>query len=128
VSLPLLFALSAPDLSPLPGADVGSALRSLAAVFVVLGLVALCAWLVRRGTFGALGSRAASSVRVETSVPLGDRRSLLVVSVEVRRLLLGLTPQQVTLVTELGGTAPAFTDSLARATSGGAGPAAGGRS
>ena len=34
-------------------------------------------------------------------VPLGDRRSLVIVSVEGRRLLLGLTPAQVSLVTEL---------------------------
>ena len=34
-------------------------------------------------------------------MPLGERRSLMVVAVEGRRLLLGLTPMQVSLVTEL---------------------------
>jgi flagellar protein FliO/FliZ len=123
-ALPRLLALAGgPELSPLPGSDVTSALRSLLAVFVVLGLVALCAWLVRRGALGALGKKHPSAVRVETAVPLGERRSLMVVTVEGRRLLLGLTPQQVTLVTELKGEPGAgqpasFDDSLARATGG----------
>ena len=43
----------------------------------------------------------AAHVRIEATVPLGERRSLMVVAVEGRRLLLGLTPMQVSLVTEL---------------------------
>jgi flagellar biogenesis protein FliO len=38
---------------------------------------------------------------VETAVALGERRSLVIVSVEGRRLLLGLTPTTMQLVTEL---------------------------
>jgi flagellar biogenesis protein FliO len=45
-------------------------------------------------------------VTVETAVSLGDRRSLVIVSVEGRRLLLGLTPGQIALVTELGHSFP----------------------
>jgi flagellar biogenesis protein FliO len=37
---------------------------------------------------------------------LGERRSLVVVAVENKRLLLGLTPNQVTLVAELGPAQP----------------------
>jgi flagellar biogenesis protein FliO len=70
-------------------------------------------------------------VKVEGAVPLGERRALMVVSVEGRRLLLGLTPMSVSLVTELApqpppstgarpGDAP-FEQTLARTISG-AGP------
>jgi flagellar biogenesis protein FliO len=38
---------------------------------------------------------------VETAIPLGERRSLVIVSVEGRRLLLGLTSTNISLVTEL---------------------------
>jgi flagellar protein FliO/FliZ len=114
-----LLLLAAPDVSPLPGIEAGGVFRSLLAVVVVLGLVALCAWLARRGAFGPLGRKAPGTVRVETAVPLGDRRSLMVVSVEGRRLLLGLTPQQVTLVTELDRGGGDFAGSLARATGAG---------
>ena len=83
----------------------GIGVQSLVAVFVVLGLVVALAWLLRRGAFGPLagGSRA---ITVETAVPLGERRSLVIVAVEGRRLLLGMTPGQISMVTELGAAAP----------------------
>jgi flagellar protein FliO/FliZ len=89
----------------------GLGLQSFFAVLVVLALVAALAWLVRRGAFGALrgGNRA---ITVETAVPIGERRSLIIVAVEGRRLLLGLTPTQISMVTELG-AAPSFEQQLA---------------
>lgn len=78
----------------------GLTLQGFAAVLVVLGLVGVLAWLVRRGTFGALRAKG-RTIAVETAVPLGERRSLVVVSVEGRRILLGLTPAQISMVTEL---------------------------
>ena len=79
----------------------GLGLQSFAAVLIVLALVAALAWLVKRGAFAHLrkGSRA---IAVETAVAIGDRRQLVIVAVEGRRLLLGLTPSQISMVTELG--------------------------
>jgi flagellar protein FliO/FliZ len=79
--------------------------NTLLAVVIVLGLVGALAWLARRGSFAGLKA-AARVVSVETAVPLGERRSLVVVAVEGRRLLLGLTPGQISLVTELSPTPP----------------------
>ena len=70
------------------------------AVLIVLGLVATLAWLLRRGSFGALTGRG-GPISVETAVALGERRSLVIVWVGGRRLLLGLTPTTMQLVTEL---------------------------
>jgi len=84
--------------------DGSGALRGILSLVLVLGLIALLAWLLRRGSLGVLGltpGRARGPVAVEAAVPLGERRSLMVVSVEGRRLLLGLTPSHVSLVTEL---------------------------
>jgi flagellar protein FliO/FliZ len=75
------------------------------AVLIVFGLMAGLAWLVHSGRLGRLTSRA-STVWVETAVSLGERRSLVIVAVEGRRLLLGVTPAQVTLVTELEAVSP----------------------
>jgi flagellar protein FliO/FliZ len=72
------------------------------AVVIVLGLVVALAWLLRRGSLGALNGRG-GAINVETAVALGERRSLVIVSVEGRRLLLGLTPTTMQLVTELSG-------------------------
>lgn len=84
-------------------------MNSLLAVCIVLALVGALAWLAKRGAFASLQSRN-RVVSVETAVALGERRSLVVVAVEGRRLLLGLTPGQISLVTELSATAPAPAD------------------
>jgi flagellar protein FliO/FliZ len=92
----------------LPGSDpVPISGQAILAVAVVLALVAAASWLLRRGT---LLRRSKQAVTVETAVPLGDRRSLVIVAVEGRRLLLGLTPGQISLVTELQ---PPFGEALA---------------
>ncbi len=83
------------------------------AVLIVLGLVAALAWLLRRGSLGALTGRG-GAMTVETAVALGERRSLVIVAVEGRRLLLGLTPTTMMLVTELQ-PPPAAPQSEARA-------------
>jgi flagellar biosynthetic protein FliO len=127
VSWPWLLAQTAPETTTWPNG--GDLTRSLFAILVVFGLLTLFAWLAKRGTFGGFGRQGRSLVKVESAVPLGDRRSLMVVSVEGRRLLLGLTPMQVSLVTELAPQPPhslspdgaPFEHTLARTISG-AGP------
>jgi flagellar protein FliO/FliZ len=94
------------------GLTDGELWRSLLAIAVVFGLLGGLAWAARRGRLGFF-TRQPAQVRVEATVPLGERRSLMVVAIEGRRLLLGLTPMQVSLVTELS-TAP-FEAALARA-------------
>jgi flagellar protein FliO/FliZ len=72
--------------------------QAIAAVVIAIAVLAGFAWLIRNSRFMR---RTAQPVSVETAVPLGERRSLVIVAVEGRRLLLGLTPGQITLVTEL---------------------------
>jgi flagellar biosynthetic protein FliO len=107
----LLAWAQAPDLGVADG--TASALRGLAATVFVLGLLGTLAWMLRRGTLALPGRKTPGAIRVETAVSLGERRSLVVVAVEGRRLLLGLTPMQVTVVTELSAVPPAtFEQSL----------------
>jgi flagellar protein FliO/FliZ len=74
------------------------------ATLLVLGLVVALAWLVRRGPLAQLAAKG-KPVSVESAIPLGERRSLVIVSVEGRRLLLGMTQTSISLVTELRGGA-----------------------
>jgi flagellar biosynthetic protein FliO len=103
----MLFALSAAQaqLEPLPS-PAGN-FRAIAGLVIVLGLLFTLAWLARQGKLRLPGARGRALIAVESAVPLGERRSLMVVSVEGRRLLLGVTPAQVSLVTELSATPPA---------------------
>ena len=73
--------------------------RMFMALAVVLGLLAGLAWLLKKGV---LARRGTGALAIETALALGERRSLVVVAVEGRRLLLGLAPNNVSLVTELG--------------------------
>ena len=85
--------------------------QTTGATLVVLGLLAVLAWVLKRGT---LARRSRGGLMVESALPLGDRRSLAIVTVENRRLLLGIAPGQVSLITELAAQA-SFDESLARA-------------
>jgi flagellar protein FliO/FliZ len=89
--------------------------RATAGTLVVLALLVALAWLVRRGV---AGRRLGGPMSVETALSLGDRRSLVIVTVENRRLLIGLAPSQVSLLTELN--PPSFDRSLERAQGAGA--------
>ena len=72
--------------------------RSILVAVIVIGLLAAASWALRRT---AAFKRTRQTIAVETVVSLGERRSLAIVTIEGRRLLLGLTPANVALVTEL---------------------------
>lgn len=96
-----------PDLVP-------SLWRTMGALAVVLALLGALAWLLRRQQ--AI-RRTGKGLGVESAISLGERRSLAIVTVEGRRLLLGLAPNAVTLVTELQ-PLPTFDEAVTRATAG----------
>ena len=114
-----VFALA----DPLPSAVDGGLVRAVLGVFFVLGLVTVLAVLLRRGVLTLPGQRGPRTLRVETALSLGDRRSLVIVNVEGRRLLLGLTSTQVSVVTELGAAPGTFDRVLDQASSAGPGAA-----
>jgi len=93
---PFLLALQQPE--PLASGSSLISGQALLSAFAVVGLLAAAAWALKRSS---TLRRSQVPIVVESAVALGERRSLVVVSVEGRRLLLGLTPQHVGLVTEL---------------------------
>jgi|GEM_PF-5678078 len=102
--LALSQAIPLADPAPVPG-------RAVITMLVVLAVLAAAAWWLRQRVGAVAGARATLSV--ESAISLGERRSLVIVTVEDRRLLLGLTPSQVSLVTELR---PGFSAQLSTAT------------
>ena len=92
--------------TPAPGwSDGPGVVRTILSLLAVLALMGGCVWLIRRGGLRGGLRQGPRPVQVETAVGLGDRRQLVIVAVEGRRLLLGVTPMHVSLVTELTGGA-----------------------
>lgn len=110
------FILAQAQQAPVPTvgwSDGPGVVRTILSLLVVLALLGGCLWLIRRGGWqGGLG-KGPRPVQIETAVGLGDRRQLVIVSVEGRRLLLGVTPMHVALVTELSAATTSFPDALA---------------
>jgi len=110
------FILAQAQQAPVPTvgwSDGPGVVRTILSLLVVLALLGGSLWLIRRGGWqGGLG-KGPRPVQIETAVGLGDRRQLVIVSVEGRRLLLGVTPMHVALVTELSAATTSFPDALA---------------
>ena len=81
--------------------------RTFASLLVVIGLLILFVWALRRGMLRTGPFAPRTGLIVETAVALGERRSLVIVAVEGRRLLLGLTATSMSLLADL---APAKSD------------------
>lgn len=78
---------------------LGLLARTLGALLLVIGLLIGSVWGLKRIRRPALGGKAESpELAVLTTVGIGDRRSLVVVRFGESMLLLGSTPQSVTLL------------------------------
>ena len=82
------------------GTSVGNASVQMtlglgAVLLVILGL----AWVARRFNLGNLGS--ASHMKVVSALPVGAKEKILLVEVEGKRLLVGVTAQQISLLQSL---------------------------
>lgn len=82
-------------------ADMGTAsvqmtLGLLAVLAVIFGL----SWLARR--FNVAGVSGVGGLKVSAALSVGPKEKVMVVEVEDRRLLIGVTPHQITLLQELG--------------------------
>jgi flagellar protein FliO/FliZ len=100
---------------PLPSAFDGGLVRAVVGTCAVLAVLGVLAVLLRRGVLTIPGQRGSRALSVETALPVGDRRSVMILNVEGRRLLLGLTPTQVSVLAELGSTKAVFDQALDRA-------------
>lgn len=94
------------------GPTLPSVWRTLGATLVVLVLLAGLAWALRRQQ---AVRRTGRGLGIESGLSLGERRSVAIVTVEGRRLLLGLAPNSVTLLTELQ-PLPSFEEAVTQAT------------
>ena len=76
-------------------------LRTLVSLGAVLALLALFVWALRRGSLKLSSLAPKGTINIETATSLGDRRSIAIVGVEGRRVLIGLTPTTISFLTDL---------------------------
>jgi flagellar protein FliO/FliZ len=71
----------------------------LLSCFLVIGLILLLAWLLKKSRL--VPSLTQNQLRVLSVLPLGTREKLLVVKVGEQQLLLGMTPANISLLCTL---------------------------
>ncbi len=82
--------------------DVLMTLRTVVSLGAVLALLGLFVWALRRGSIRLSALAPKGTIAIETATSLGDRRQLAIVAVEGRRVLIGMTPTAISVITELG--------------------------
>lgn len=90
----VLSALPATALAESTEAAVPSVGRLLFGLLVVLGLLMLCAWLIRRG--GMTGQ--SGLIKIVSQCAVGTRERIVLVQIGEQQLLIGVTPQQISLL------------------------------
>ena len=82
----------------------GGYAQAIVILFLLLGVLWLAVWLARRfGKFNFLprpGALPRGALVMEAQLPLGPRKGLMVVRFLNKRLLLGVTDQRITLLSE----------------------------
>jgi flagellar protein FliO/FliZ len=81
---------------------IGLLLRTIGALLLIVGLIVAAAWGMKRFGGARFGAPKADApdLAVLNSIGLGERRSLAIVRFGERTLLIGSTPQAVTLIAE----------------------------
>ena len=87
--------------------DVGTMLMGLTAV---LGVIFLLAWLSKRFNIAAPGG--GGNMRMISAMSMGQKEKIVLVEVEGQKLLLGVTPNQISCLKELGRSEEAGTASV----------------
>src|SRR5262249_42635477 len=75
--------------------------KTILSLAAVLALLAGFIWALRRGSLRLSALAPRGTIYVETATSLRDRRSLAIVTVEGRRLLIGLTPAAISFIADL---------------------------
>ncbi|WP_028239477.1 flagellar biosynthetic protein FliO [Stutzerimonas azotifigens] len=95
LALPALPALAAEPAASMSGSDMGGQITKLLfGLLLVVGLIFLLAWLLRR--VQQLNPRDAQAIKLVSSRSLGPRDRLVLVQVGGEQILLGMSPGRIT--------------------------------
>ena len=95
-----------------------SGLRTFGSLVLVLGLVGVSLWALKKYGRGRMPGSGGGKLRVEETLALGDRRFVSILDAEGERFLIAMTPQGVHLISRLDpgdrGEPEAFDAALSR--------------
>lgn len=84
--------------------DAGpSVVRAFGSLVIVLGLVSLSLWALKKYGKGRLPGSGHGKLKVDETLALGDRRFVSILDVEGERFLIALAPQGISLLARLDG-------------------------
>lgn len=90
--------VSAPAAAAAPVMGAGDVAGVILSLLAVIAVIVLCAWLLRRmQSLQMPGGR----LRLLGGLALGQRERVVLLQVDDRQLLLGVTPQHITVLREL---------------------------
>lgn len=98
-SLLILLPATAQAAEEVPDPLIGSGLRMLAGLLLVLGLMLLLYALSKRGLRWLPGSRE-GRIHIRETRPLGGRKALCLVEIRGRELLIGVSSEGINLLCE----------------------------
>lgn len=100
LSLLILLPVTVQAASAPPDPLIGSGLRMVAGLLLVLGLMLLLYALSKRGLRWLPGSRE-GRIQIRETRPLGGKKALCLIEVQGRELLLGVSSERIELLCEL---------------------------
>ena len=101
MAAPAANATSAPGLSVPDAAFAwGGYFEALAWLCFALAVLWLVLWLIKRRGFGFSGD-STPGMRIESRLALGPKKWIIITRYQDRRLILGVTEQQITLLSDL---------------------------
>ncbi len=83
---------------------IGTGIKTLAMLCIVIGLLILVLYLMKRFLFQRGEAKGDLGIRVLSSLPLSPKERIEVVEVAGEKIVLGVSPGSITFLTKLVGT------------------------
>ena len=80
---------------------VHTGLKTMAVLFIVIGLLVLILYLIKRFLFQGQGMRGDMTIRVISSLHFSPKERIEVVEISGERIVIGITPGSINFLTKL---------------------------
>jgi flagellar protein FliO/FliZ len=82
---------------------VSTGIRTIGMLLIVLGLLVLVAYIFKKLAIMKQGRKGDAHIRVMSSLHLGAKERISIIEIEREKIVLGITPGNITFLTKLSG-------------------------